>query len=114
MSLTGVIPEDVESWVIRVCPVCRGLFEGENSWHKGDCPNRDRMWIPLEIPVVSYGDHMCREQEIALLVETLRQIAVHPTVERNPDGVDQAAATMRLIAREALDWAHVLIKEANR
>jgi hypothetical protein len=32
----------------------------------------------------------------------LREIAERPTVERNPDGVDQAAATMQLIAREAI------------
>lgn len=32
----------------------------------------------------------------------LREIATRPTVERNPDGDDQAAHTMQLIAREAL------------
>jgi hypothetical protein len=36
-------------------------------------------------------------------VEALREIATRPTVERNPDGDDQAAHTMQLIAREALD-----------
>lgn len=33
----------------------------------------------------------------------LGEIACMPEVQRNPDGVDQAAATMKLIAREALD-----------
>jgi hypothetical protein len=32
----------------------------------------------------------------------LREIASRPTVERNPDGDDQAAWSMQLIAREAL------------
>lgn len=35
----------------------------------------------------------------------LEEIANRPEVERNPDGVDQAAATMKLIATEALDDA---------
>lgn len=34
--------------------------------------------------------------------DALANIATRPTVERNPDGVDQAAWTMQLIAREAL------------
>jgi hypothetical protein len=50
------------------------MFEGEVTTHIGDCPNRDRMWIPLEIPVVSYGDHMCREQEIGALLEPVRKL----------------------------------------
>lgn len=36
--------------------------------------------------------------------EVLQQIAAMPTVQRNPDGDDQAAATMKLLAQEALDW----------
>jgi hypothetical protein len=36
------------------------------------------------------------------LRKALEEIATRPTVERNPDGVDQAAWTMQLIAREAL------------
>jgi hypothetical protein len=40
--------------------------------------------------------------DTAKLVEALREIATRPTVERNPDGDDQAAWTMQLIAREAL------------
>lgn len=32
----------------------------------------------------------------------LSEIAEHPLVERNPDGVDQAAYSMRLIAQDAL------------
>ena len=39
---------------------------------------------------------------IDYLEKALREIAERPTCERNPDGVDQAAATMQLIAREAL------------
>ena len=35
----------------------------------------------------------------------LHEIATRPTVERNPDGDDQAAATMQLLAREVLaEW----------
>lgn len=37
----------------------------------------------------------------------LRDIASRPTVERNPNGDDQAAWTMQLIAREALDVSDV-------
>jgi hypothetical protein len=36
------------------------------------------------------------------LREALREIAAMPDVQRNPDGDDQAAATMKLVAREAL------------
>jgi hypothetical protein len=35
-------------------------------------------------------------------VAALREIATRPVVERNPDGDDQAAHTMQMIAREAL------------
>jgi squalene cyclase len=35
--------------------------------------------------------------------QALEEIATSAIVERNPDGDDQAAATMQLIAREALD-----------
>jgi hypothetical protein len=42
---------------------------------------------------------------IMVLIEALEEIANMPTVQRNPDGDDQAAATMQFIAREALrDW----------
>lgn len=37
------------------------------------------------------------------LREALEEIASRPTVERNPDGDDQAAHTMQMIAREALN-----------
>lgn len=40
--------------------------------------------------------------EVELLRKVLREIATRPTVERNPDGDDQAAYTMQMIAREAL------------
>jgi hypothetical protein len=33
----------------------------------------------------------------------LEEIAERPTFERNPDGEDQAAHTMQLIAKEALE-----------
>lgn len=36
------------------------------------------------------------------LREVLHEIATRPTVERNPDGEDQAAWSMQLIARDAL------------
>lgn len=42
-------------------------------------------------------------RQLAGAVEALREIAARPTVERNPDGDDQAAHTMQLIAREALE-----------
>lgn len=32
-----------------------------------------------------------------------REIAEHPTVERNPDGTNQASVSMQLIAKEALE-----------
>lgn len=40
--------------------------------------------------------------DVELLSYGLRQIAARPTVERNPDGVDQAAATMKMIAEDTL------------
>lgn len=48
----------------------------------------------------------CRRQQAAEHARyraALLEIVSRPQVERNPDGVDQAAATMKLIAREALD-----------
>lgn len=41
-------------------------------------------------------------QQLQGAVAALRMIAARPTVERNPDGVDQAAWSMQLIAKEAL------------
>jgi hypothetical protein len=40
-----------------------------------------------------------------VLRRALQEIAWRPAVERNPDGVDQAAHTMQMIAREALEEA---------
>lgn len=42
-------------------------------------------------------------RENRILRESLEHIAQRPVVERNPDGVDQAAHTMQLIAQETLD-----------
>lgn len=42
------------------------------------------------------------KRERYLYRQALEEIASHPPVERNPDGVDQAAFTMQMIAREAL------------
>lgn len=50
---------------------------------------------------------------VELYRDTLKDIAERPVVERNPDGVDQAAHTMQLLAREALAVGeHVATKEA--
>lgn len=43
------------------------------------------------------------EEGAGHIVKALELIAARPTVERNPDGEDQAAATMQLIARQALE-----------
>lgn len=43
------------------------------------------------------------QERVAELERALGEIAERPTCERNPDGIDQAAATMQLIAREALN-----------
>jgi len=43
-----------------------------------------------------------KDAEIQRLRGALHLIAQRPSVERNPDGADQAAAAMQLIAREAL------------
>lgn len=39
-------------------------------------------------------------QTVSVTLTALDEIAAHPTTERNPDGVDQAAETMALLARE--------------
>lgn len=48
--------------------------------------------------------HAALRDDYELLRASLREIATRPTIERNPDGVDQAADTMQLIAREALGF----------
>lgn len=47
-------------------------------------------------------ERVTRERD--MLVDSLVDISMRPTVERNPDGVDQAAATMQLIAQDTLGW----------
>lgn len=41
--------------------------------------------------------------ELTTAIGCLRMIVNHPSEERNPDGVDQAAHSMQLIARDGLD-----------
>ena len=43
-----------------------------------------------------------RGETVAAYREALQEIATRPTVERNPDGDDQATETMQLLARETL------------
>lgn len=47
--------------------------------------------------------------EIDMLRRALMHIALRPTVELNPDGVDQAASSMQMVARKTLE----IIKENN-
>ncbi len=42
------------------------------------------------------------QQAVGFYRNILEQIVAMPEVQRNPDGDDQAAATMQLMAREAL------------
>lgn len=51
------------------------------------------------------GDLETREALIENDKRALQRIAAMPTVERNPDGVDQAAASMQLVAQAALTRA---------
>ena len=51
----------------------------------------------------SLGLPRYRSDDVARLREALEDIATRPLVERNPDGADQAAWSMRLIARETFD-----------
>jgi hypothetical protein len=43
------------------------------------------------------------ERKVERYREALQEIIQRPTSERNPDGDEQAAHSMQLIAREALD-----------
>lgn len=56
-------------------------------------PSQRERQIPVVLPPF---------EQIRRLRAALMEIATRPTVERNPDGVDQAAHTMQLIARDAL------------
>lgn len=75
------------------CDRC-GEFDGPKSGD--DC---DVCW---DAEVHSQVEYMVSAGEVERLREALHDIATRPTVERNPDGDDQAAWTMQLIAREAL------------
>jgi hypothetical protein len=55
------------------------------------------------VPPLSRSDVGEQDDLLTRYREALRMIANMPTVERNPDGVDQAAWSMQLIAKEALD-----------
>lgn len=75
MSAFDPLPEDVEWFVVRLCPECRAQQEYGSATHTGDCPNLGKMFSTLEFPAVSYGDYKCREQEIAALREALERIS---------------------------------------
>jgi hypothetical protein len=80
-------------WTIWVCPDC-----GSTNIHAANCG-----MFPGD--PVEHGNRVevVPAEQLAEAVEALREIATRPAVERNPDGDDQAAHTMQMIAREALD-----------
>jgi hypothetical protein len=101
----------VTTYTINICPECG---EQEIEDREGDpiCPRHGWKvdWQEIEVVPVSdreYLDSVIAESKQRLarimdLKDALREIATRPKVELNPDGVDQAAYTMALIAEDAL------------
>jgi len=90
----ALMMDNRKEWLLLTCAEhgAKIGYDAEgNRQCPGGCVNPSGHWIP----VVPAGD-------LAEATEALREIATRPTVERNPDGDDQAAHTMQLIAREAL------------
>lgn len=56
-----------------------------------------------QVKADALNDLEAAEARVRQLQAVLREIARMPTVQRNPDGVDQAAATMQMLARTALE-----------
>jgi hypothetical protein len=78
----------------------------KGGWVCGECGASNRTGYLNQAKVVRASDPTPDRvaEQARVHREILQQIASMPTVQRNPDGVDQAAATMQLLAREALDW----------
>jgi hypothetical protein len=97
------------SYTICVCPDCGALAENWLVIHHRDCPNQSELQKIEVVPAPDreYLDSVIAQSKQRLarildLEDALREIATRPKVELNPDGVDQAAYTMALIAKDAL------------
>ena len=100
--------EDVEAltaWRAELVP----LIDTEHGWPDAERFSGliDRILAaldPAQSPE-SEAKEPASEGSLAAAKRALQRIAVMPTVERNPDGVDQAAASMQLVAQAALTRA---------
>lgn len=92
---------------VPVCAVCAKLTD----WPEGFPIPRDDsdslcvcdfeadeevVYAPVVVLTAEPASHL------AIAREALREIATRPITERNPDGDEQAAHSMRVIARDAL------------
>ncbi len=79
---------------------CGKRIAPERKAHKVHPSGKTLIWAGPGPAPETEGES--RGETVAAYREALQEIATRPTVERNPDGDDQAAETMQLLARETL------------
>lgn len=42
--------------MVEFCPECKGQISGRSAWHRGDCPNRDKVFAIVQVEAVPVGD----------------------------------------------------------
>lgn len=106
---TAMPPTDgsLEFWFVSVCPECRQQQGETSTTHTGDCPNRDKMFVPLTFPVVSWGDYLCRTQEIRAFIEE-----AEPLIDRYYGRINQRIDGSQL--RGLMDLVDALAIEQPR
>ncbi len=87
----GAAMNTIKRWE---CPECGRIDDPHGHFPPG-FPNRHCPGVPVKRVYVA-------REWAEFLEAALRDIATRSKVERNPDGVDQAAWTMALIAEDAL------------
>lgn len=79
---------------------CGKRIAPERKAHKVHPSGKTLIWAGPGPAPETEGES--RGETVAAYREALQEIATRPTVERSPDGDDQAAETMQLLARETL------------
>lgn len=79
---------------------CGKRIAPERKAHKVHPSGKTLIWAGPGPAPETEGES--RGETVAAYREALQEIATRPTVERNPDGDDQATETMQLLARETL------------
>ncbi len=95
----------MRTWTLPFCSGCGRL--GRRSIESLECSCGATTYSEAQVMERSHLSRARRERDEARakaerLREALREISEHPLRELNPDGVDQAAWSMQLLAKDAL------------